>query len=333
MTDAVETMAWTGEPPWHGLGNKVANNLSPVEMLKAAGLDWRVTKQPLFWKPEGDKLVKVTNKFVLERETDHTPLSIVGKSYKEVQNEEAADFFKKYTAAGHMTMETMGSLWGGRYIWCLARVKADFSIGKSGDEVQSYLLLCQPHVIGRAMVIQFTATRVVCWNTLQMALGSNLRGRGGSAFRMPHSMKFDDNVKAQAELALGLAKERMTEFKEATQMLAKKRAKPEAVEKFFCQVLSFNPRDLVGKALKKDGKAREPMLLPKFREALERAPGQQMPTALGTWWGALNSVTFVLDHAKADNDKVGSALKSAWLGKKSQMKRMALDLALKSAAK
>lgn len=333
MTDAVETMAWTGEPPWHGLGNKVGNNLTPEQMLKAAKLDWKVSKQPLYWKPDGDKsdkIVKIENKFVLERATDHAALSIVGKTYKEVQNDEAAEFFKKYVTAGHMQMETMGSLWGGRYIWCLARVKHDFSIGKN-DEVQSYLLLCQPHVIGKAMVIQFTATRVVCWNTLQMALGANLRGKGSGVFRMPHSMKFNDSVKTQAEQALGLAKEQMEEFKAAATLLAKKKAKAPDVEAFFCEILSFDPKDLKDKAIKKNGLAREPLLLPKFREALIKAPGQQLPSATGTWWGALNAVTFVLDHDRAKNDKDGTALKSAWLGKKSRQKRMALELALKNA--
>jgi phage/plasmid-like protein (TIGR03299 family) len=331
MTDAVETMSWTGQPPWHGLGNKVNGDLTPAQMLKAAKLDWKVMKKPVFFQCEGDekKLIKIPNKFVLERMSDHSPLSVVGTNYKEVQNEEAADFFRKYVAAGHMTMETMGSLWGGRYIWCLARVNTDFTLGKT-DEVRSYLLLCQPHVIGKAMVIQFTATRVVCWNTLQMALGAHLKGRG-NAFRMPHSVKFDESVQKQAEEALGLAKERMTEFKEAATLLSKKKAKKEDVEEFFAEILRYDPKDIIGKATKTDGSLREPLLLSKFREALTHAPGQSLASAKGTWWGAINAVTYVADHTKSDKDNDGTALKSAWLGSKSRLKRRALELALDKA--
>jgi phage/plasmid-like protein (TIGR03299 family) len=290
--------------------------------LKAAGLDWSVVKRKIAFDANG-KWIDIKNEFALIRETDNQLLSIVGSVYKPIQNEEVADFFKKFVKAGQMKMETAGSLWNGRYIWCLARVNYDFKLGKKhDDEMRSYLLICQPHVIGKAMIIQFTPIRVVCWNTLNYALGTSLKG-DTSAFRVMHSQKFDDNIKKQAEESLGLAKHQMDEFKEAVTLLTKKRVSEEQTEKYFCEVLKFDPKDAPEK--------REPLLLPKFRAALTYAPGQQMDSALGTWWGPVNAVTHVIDH-EIGRDR-STALRTAWLGPKAVMKRRAVDLAIAGAKK
>lgn len=322
MTDAVETMAYANEVPWHGLGNKVTNNLSPEQMLKSAQLDWTVSKQGLYFKKKDGSEEKIPDKYVLVRDSDQSPLTMVGSTYKPVQNDVAMEFFKKFVVAGKMKMETAGSLWNGRYIWGLARLGTDFTLGKS-DDVQGYLLMCQPHVHGKAMVMQFTPIRVVCWNTLSFALGSNLKGKPG-AFRMPHSQVFNDAVKSKAEEALGLATGQMEEFQQAAALLCKKKVTEPKVEEYFCEVLKFDK-----KAAEKEG-AREPLMLPKFRAALTHAPGQQMPTALGTWWGAVNAVSYVIDHQTGRERS--TSLRNAWLGHTAGIKRDALSLALKRAA-
>lgn len=324
MSHAVETMAYKGERPWHGLGVEVTQDLAPADMLKAAGLDWTVSKRKVYYDASDGKKRHFAGRFVLTRDTDDLHLDVVGETYKPVQNEEAFEFFKKFTDAGHMTMETAGSLWGGRYIWALARIGKDFSIGKS-DEVRGFLLLSQPHVHGKAMLLQTTAVRVVCWNTLTFAIGNNLRGKG-NAFRMPHSTKFDDTVKAAAEQALGLAKGQMDELKEASTLLSKTKVKDEQVVEYFNQVLQFDPEKVKVNKKGEEKEARTPRLLPKFQHALEHAPGATMPTAKGTMWGALNAVTYVIDHE--DGRERSTALRNAWLGHKAKIKRRALDIAL-----
>lgn len=328
MTDAVETMAWTGQVPWHGLGVEVNDKLTPAQILKAAGLDWKVEKRKMFYSGKNGKQIIVPDRFALVRDKDEGHLSVVGGTYKPVQNDVAFDFFKKFVHAGHMKMETAGSLHGGQYIWALARVGHDFALGKGSkaDEVRAFLLLCQPHVLGKAMVIQFTPIRVVCWNTLNFALGSNLKGKAG-AFRMPHSMAFNDAVKKQAEVALGLATNQMDEFKAAATLLSKKKAKKEDVEDYFCEVLKFDPEKATKK--KKDDEPKEPRMLPKLRQALTHAPGATLPTAEGTWWGALNAVTFVVDHELGRDQS--ASLRTAWMGQKAAMKRRAVDLAIEAA--
>lgn len=334
MSHNVETMAYKGEVPWHGLGVPVTQDLSPEEMLKVAGLDWTVSKRKQYFQDGQGKYKPYPGKFVLTRDSDDQPLSNVGETYKPVQNVEAFDFFKKFTDAGHMTMETAGSLWQGKYIWALARLGKDFSVGKN-DEVRGFLLLSQPHIHGKALLMQFTAIRVVCWNTLTFAIGSDLRGRG-NAFRMPHSTKFDDAVKAQAEQVLGLAKGQMDAFKDASTLLSKKKVKADQVKTYFMQVLKYDPDKAKARAeiraqakgieFDEDSKIRVPVLLPKFEAALEMAPGAKMQSAKGTMWGALNAVTYVIDHE--DGRERDTALRNAWMGHKSKVKRRALDLAI-----
>ncbi len=327
MSHKVETMAYANEKPWHGLGFQVSNKLSVEQMLAAAKIDWTVSKQKLYLNGEHDNRL-VDGTYALMRDTDKSVLSIVGEVYKPVQNAESMDFFQKFVEAGKMNMETAGSLWGGRYVWGLARVGKDIKIlGK--DEIRGYLLLSSPHVHGKSMVIQFTPIRVVCWNTIRMALGEKLKGNG-SAFRMPHSTKFDESVKQKAAEALGLATKQMEEFGEVASHLAKKKAKAEDVEQYFCDVLRFDPKKAMAEGkVKKDKEVKEPRMLPHLRAALEHAPGHDMVTAAGTWWGALNAVTYVVDHETSGNRD--TALKNAWFGHKAEIKSRALDLVMAAA--
>lgn len=322
MTDAVETMAWANQVPWHGLGVQVKPNITPAAMLKAAKLDWEVLKSQKFVQLD-DKMVKLDGQYALIRSTDGRVLTpSVGAKYKPVQNADTLNFFKEFCEAGKMTMETAGSLSNGQYVWALARLGKDFSVGKE-DEVRPYVLIMSPHVFGKALIMQYTPIRVVCWNTLNMALGAGLRG-DGTGFRMPHSRDF----KVEAEVAkqvLGLASKQTEEFRAASIVLAKKKASKEKVEEFFCRVLDFDPK----KDKDADGKVRTPVMLPKFRAALEHAPGAQMVTSKGTWWGALNAVTYIVDHVNGKNRQ--TALKNAWLGNHANTKRTALDLAIEYA--
>jgi len=324
MSHMVETMAYAGETPWHGLGFKVSDKLSPAQMLKAAKLDWEVEKRKLLYL-NGEKTIEVPGKYSLTRKSDGSHLSIVGSTYKPVQNAEAMDFFKRFTDAGKMTMETAGSLWHGRYMWALARIKADFDVGKS-DPVQSYLLLCSPHVHGKAMLIQTTAIRVVCWNTLTFAIGANLRGNG-SGFRIPHSQDFGV-MKEVAAKALGLVTQDMEQFRDAAKHLSKKKVSEEKAEEYFCEVLHYDPKKKTKGKVEKEAE-REPQMLPKFRRALNNAPGAALGTAKGTMWGALNAITYVIDHETGRERH--TALRNAWLGHTAAIKRRALHVALERA--
>ena len=208
MAHLVETMAFAGATPWHKLGNSVSNDLTPEQMAIAAEINWSVEKLPdfQFW---GGQYLPVPGKFNLTRTSDGKVLHVVGPLYTPVQNVEALKFFTEFITAGDMNMETAGSLAGGQRIWGLASIQDGFTLA-GGDRINGYLLLCSPHKQGEAFTIRFTTIRVVCNNTLTMALN----GHSGATFRMSHANRFDAAMQGQAKIALGLAKTRLHEFEE-----------------------------------------------------------------------------------------------------------------------
>lgn len=330
---AMDSFTWSKgtTPPWYGQGNSVGSDLSVEEMLIAGGLDWEVEKRPIYRKVDG-VFIPIKDKCELTRKSDSAPLSIVGKEWHEVQNRDSLGFFDKFVREGNMKMEAVGSLWGGKYIWALARVNADFVVGPKGgskeDRIGNYVMLCSPHVLGKATILQHCSMRFFCWNTMTFDLGASLKSKGHE-FRIPHSMIFSKEVQEQAAISLKLAVKQSEEMKEAADKLASSRAYPEAVEEFFRELLDFKPEEGIRIRLKDEKKVREPLLLPKFREALVEAPGQQSASAEGTWWGAVNAVTAVIDHQQGR--KRETALRSAWIGAGARMKREALKLALEKA--
>lgn len=341
MSHQVETMAWSGDKPWHGLGVEVNSNLTPEEMLIAAQLDWSVSKRPSYtldtpeWS-EGSGLIQAPNTFHIVRDSDNRVLSHCGKDYMPIQNKEVFKFFKRFTEAGHMSMETAGSLKDGGEIWGLAKIAEDFDLA-GDDQIKGYLLINQPHIVGRSMTIKLTPIRVVCNNTLTFALQHG----GTASFRMPHVREFGDDVIQAAEEALGLSAERMAEFREAATLLSKKKAKHSDVLEYVGQIYQPIMLDEYRKQrdLREKGEVigqQEPLIdnfnkFPKLVvDALGESPGSQLKSARGTWWGALNAVTYVEDHLR-ESQSEGNALHSAWFGAAANRKSKALDLAVKYA--
>lgn len=336
MAHEVETMAYAGEVPWHGLGRKVSPDLTAREMLVEAGLNWTVSKKGLWLReavtfdaatkePEEYGYRPVPDHFALVRDSDGTILSTCKKGYKPVQNEEAFDFFKKFVDAGSMKMETAGALRGGRFVWALARMNVEYTVAKN-DNLQGFLLMMSPHQVNYSMLFQFTPIRVVCMNTLSMALGSSLKGNK-TAFRMVHTATFDDRMKKVAEKALGLATDQMTEFGEAAKVMSKVNVSSVQARDFFMEVLKLPEQD---RRDMNEGKKALPKLLTQFEAANLNAPGQNLDNAKGTLWGAFNAVTYVADHVRLENRD--NRLFSAWFDAAAVMKRHALDVALKRAA-
>lgn len=333
MTAHVETIAYRSEGgvPWHGIGTPVSNNMSVEEMLQASGLEWNVLKQPLYFltpAKDGEKprVKLVPDEFALVRDTDEVVLDTVGANFKPIQNAEIFDFFKRFVEAGDMTMETAGSLKGGRFIWALARINESFNLGK-GDETRGYVLLSQPHQFGYSMTAALTPVRVVCWNTISAALGSSLDGSGGSnsaSFRMVHSRAFDDGVKAQAEIALGLAHDGMKAYHHTAELLSGVAYNDNSLTDYFRGVLQLEKPEDDTEQAKAEADEEENRTMRRFREALTSAPGQEL--FKGTWWSPYNAITWTVDHQMGRTDD--NRLFSAWYGKGASTKRRALELAV-----
>ena len=339
--DGTANMIWTNEVPWHGLGTQMDPAAGAIEWMKAANLDWNVVKTPMFTTLPNGQTHTVVGKKGNEYSTlvrDHGTnefapedvFGVVGPEWIPVQNSEVFSFMDKFCNAGNMTMETCGALKGGTEIWALARFADDFDVVK-GDAIKGYLLFHSAHVWGKGNQIRLTPVRVVCNNTLTMAIGGNGR-KAGTQYRMPHVRAFDAEVQQTAEIALGLASAQMEEFKEVSQFLASTPAKTEQVQEMIAKI--YHPKQF---AQFVEDKSKEPVetlfthTTEGVWEAVNLAPGADLRGSKGSWWGALNGVTYFEDHMRHSLTDQSNVLGSAWFGAGAKRKTDAMALAMEYA--
>lgn len=337
--DGTAKMAWVGEVPWHGLGQEVAKGIGPAEIAKVAGADWSVEKRTL-WVAENEKdprnFSAVPKQRALVRSSDDRVLTIVGEGWEPVQNSEAFEFFNRFCEAGDMHMDTAGVIdnRGVVTVFALAKLKDGFTL-PGGDEITGHLLFSNPHQFGRAAVVEFTPIRVVCNNTLTMALakgGASASDRGQYRIDINHKKKFDPKV---AEIALGLAEGKLNSFKEAATFLTSKPAHKQDVDQFFRELFPINQtKKKPAGIILPSAPVVEIAVTPAFSrtasrlvELLETQPGAEM--SRGTWWSAFNAVTAFTDHeyGRTDNARLGSA----WFGTNRRLKIKALNKAIEYA--
>ena len=163
MSAEIETMFYTREKPWHGLGTMVAEAPESREALRLAGLDWKVLQEPVYTK--NDELIQGYKANV--RDSDRKVLGVVTDRYKVIQNEEAFAFTDALLGEG-VRYETAGSLQDGRRVWLLARLPREYII--SGERISPYMVFSNTHDGSGAVKTALTPIRVVCNNTLNLAL-------------------------------------------------------------------------------------------------------------------------------------------------------------------
>ena len=168
MAANVETMFYVRETPWHGLGTRVMEAPSSKEALGLAGLDWKVVQEPVYTQAE--ELIEGYKANV--RDSDRKVLGVVTNRYRIIQNEEAFGFTDALLGEG-VRYETAGSLQGGRKVWLLARLPHEYII--SGERISPYLVFSNAHDGSGAVRVALTPIRVVCNNTLNLALSTAKR--------------------------------------------------------------------------------------------------------------------------------------------------------------
>lgn len=293
--------------PWHGLGVPVEDNMTPLEIMQAAGLDWTVTKVPTYAEHNG-KYIK-TGQQALIRESDGKILTQVGKGWNPVQNHDAFDFFTNFVSNGDMQMDTAGSLKDGRIVWALADIKDGFTLF-GGDEVKGYLLFSNPHMYGKSIDIKFVLTRVVCNNTIAVALNE----KGQPSVRVNHRSQFDPE---RVKEILGLSHRKLEKFQNAAEFLGSKQYTKNSLEKYFGKIF--------GESTKEDktlGRTAEMVL-----ELVETQPGAEYQK--GSYWQAYNAVTYAVDHKLGRS--ADTRMTSAWFGSNAKRKIDALNLAVEFA--
>ena len=182
MPALVETMFSVRETPWHGLGTIVNDAPTSEYALRLAGLDWNVVQDDVFT----DSRERIPGYKANIRDTDRKILGVVSDRYKVVQNTDAFSFTDELLGQG-VRYETAGSLQDGRRVWLLARMPKEY-IGGS-DEICPYLVFSNSHDGTGAVKVAITPVRVVCSNTLNIALSTAQR-----SFSMIHTGSISDKI-------------------------------------------------------------------------------------------------------------------------------------------
>ena len=322
MAHLIESMAYVGDAPWHQLGNALPQQ-QPIEVwAEKAGMDWEILDTPVCYLAEKSGALGSIKTFneqkVLYRSDTHLPLSVVSDRYQVVQPREVLEFYRDLVDISGYELETAGVLKEGRKFWALARTGKE-TVLKGNDRVMGYLLLATSCDGTLATTATPTTIRVVCNNTLSIALnGTNL------AIKVPHRTSFDAQaVKKQ----LGIAVSQWDSFMYRMKTLSERKVKTHEAMNYFLRVLCHSEvaqdsgRGLINeRALKK---------VQSMFEGHGR--GAELDAAKGTAWGLLCSVTEFVDHERrARSDAY--RLDSAWFGQGAALKQRALDEALALAA-
>lgn len=292
MVANVETMMYAGEVPWHGIGTRVADNVNSEQAMQLAGLDWTVSTAPIV--TNDDKRTGVDAYRVTRRDTDNVILGVVKRSFKPIQNVEAFRMFDNIID-NRPLYHTAGSLQGGSKVFITAKIKEPLIVGKdqgADDQVDRYLLLSNAHDGTRPLKMLFTPVRVVCSNTLSIALdvknSSDKVTRLSPSVSIRHTNVTKHQIK-EAERVMKRALKWYEKFGEFSNYLASK------------QLRSTDVNNVIGAVFPPNAKFEVTPTVSKHRTEVSRlfTDGIGHEKIAGSAWALFNAFTQYADHTLA----------------------------------
>jgi phage/plasmid-like protein (TIGR03299 family) len=314
-------MFYVNDKPWHGLGTQLHAPPTSDQAIRAARLDWAVAKVPLY-VVGGTRLHEVKDRFALVREDriglpECQVFGIAGRDYVPLQNTEAFGFFDPIVERGEAMYETAGALGRGERVWVLARMRDDVQAA-DGDTARRYLLLSNSHNGTSSVQIKFTPVRVVCDNTLTVALGE------GGIVPIRHDRRLAQGLD-RAKSLLGIIQDRYADLEKLFRRMVAAKTTEDAVKQYLAKVFP-DPADTDDATGKKRTDQSRRCALHLFRHG----KGHDNKAVAGSVWAAYNGVTEFIDHVKASNrgpDLSSRRLHSVWFGRGAAVKSRALRLA------
>lgn len=296
MSANVENMFYVGETPWHGLGTEIKYAPTSEEAIRIAGLDWDVIPKPIY-----DELGRELKGYkVNTRSSDNKILGIVTNRYQIVQNREAFAFTDALLGDG-VTYETAGSLASGKRVWMLAKMK-NTTIAE--ESIDPYLVFTNTHDGTGAVRVAITPIRVVCQNTLNLAL-ANASRHWSCAHKGDIQSKLEE-----ARYTLENADAYMKALEEEFGELKLKKVTDSQVRKMTDKLLEIEFNDLFNKAVRTENIVdfKELVKQKKFEEKLDRKRKDiitlynDKPDLVGTERTAFRFVNAVSDYVTHTND-------------------------------
>ncbi len=307
-TNGKTSMMYVGEVPWHKLGMRLENPATATEAIQAAGLDFRVVKKNLRTTTPD---LSVVGHYATVRTDNLQVLGVVGSRYEPIQNRDAFTTFDALVGEGEAIYHTAGVLGKGERIWILAKLP-DYIRVNGNDLVEKFLLLTNSHDGSGPVRVKLTPIRVVCENTLTVALD----GREQEV-RIRHTAQAESRLK-QAHEILGLTNQLYVELDQIFNGMSKKPITPIMLTDYLKKVFPDPPNQ--------EQSTRITILKDKVVELTENGIGAEM--AKGTLWGAYNAVTELVDHFRRTTADDMAGLKSMWFGSGERLKKKAFEVAV-----
>ncbi len=275
MSAEVETMFYVREVPWHGLGTKVEEAPTSKDALELAGLDWEINGMPVYTS-DGEQIEGYQAN---TRSSDSKVLGIVSSKYQIVQNKDAFDFTDALVDEG-MTYETAGSLFGGKKIWLLGKMPERYI---AGDKFEPYICFTNTHDGTGAVRALMTPVRVVCNNTLNMALQSATR-----AWSTVHRGDIESKMR-DARLTLELADRYIVKLDETADRLANAKMSEGEMKAALDKMIPV-AENATDRQKRTAEKAKEEIIICTLRPDVAQF--------LNTKWGFLNAVSDYVGHSE-----------------------------------
>ena len=275
MAANVETMMYVREKPWHGLGTRVEEAPTSADALRLAGLDWTVDRHDVHL-PTG---AVIPNYKANVRSSDGAVLGVVSDQYKIVQNVDAFAFTDALIGGDvPVRYDTAGSLRSGRKIWLLAKLPDTEIVG---DKTEPYLCFSNTHDGSGAIRVCMTPVRVVCNNTLNIALSGAKR-----AWSVRHTGDIQAKLH-EARMCLDMANKYMDKLAVYADHLANKTIKDEEIAKILDEMFPI-AEDSTDREKQNATKARTEYMICYFAPDIAKFKG--------TAWGALNAMSDMVGH-------------------------------------
>jgi len=312
MPANIGEMFYHGEMPWHKEGIGLQHPADLEEALKVGGLNWEVGDMALLTADMPPSPVLKRKALVrLDRPPGHEGrvVGVAHNAFQPFQNHEAGALFDAIFGHGKRVYHTGGYLGRGEVVWLMAKIDRTLSIGGE-DVVQPYALMANSHDGSRAFQMKFTPIRVVCQNTLSLAISESL----GAPFKRSHQGSFNEHAQAAQKFFSATMKE-LDGIAESYTALSKQPC-PDTVFYAILEELLPDPKRPVNAdrnpavlRMWETKRANTLAARSKVLELRSTGMGAGLRTARGTMWGGLNAVVEFVDHHQAiKGSRIGSTL-------------------------
>lgn len=344
--------------PWWGDNHNTLDATASIEQwLAASGLDYKVQLRKLYMRSAPGAIPEIEIPYyAVTNSKDGTIFQVASTGYKPIQNDQIVAIMRTYAEAGEMSIDTMGSLGNGAVVWALAKVPgASFKLS-DGDESETYLLMATSHDGTLAYSGQITSVRVVCQNTLRLAMSD----KSGKLFKLKHTKNADiHGTHADVVKKIEAARIATRDMEMTANLLGATKIDADTRDDIIYQLTQPTLYGTVAKQVAEQAQidagnssvldrliyeSESTAMAQRLRneadhnkagrailDALIHAPGADMPKSQGTAWGLLNAVTYYTDHvAGSDKTTNQDRLQSQWFGHYGELKDKALELVVQA---